>query len=163
MLNSVERDMRINRGEVNEVRVTTRWERIRVQIAPGAIDTMGPKETARAFEMKETATRKRGIGFVAANGSGADVKKALGSVHEMSMGGKAVVLDGDERYTQNKDTNQKSRINYEKGQHLMYVWAPVKEGEVAKETEKVLKGNLFAMLATESEVHQGFTRQAQAP
>ncbi len=42
----------------------------------------------------------------------------------------------------------------------MCVWVPVKEGEVAKETEKVLKGTRFAMLATESEVHQGFTRRA---
>ncbi len=41
----------------------------------------------------------------------------------------------------------------------MYVWVPVKEGEVARETEKVLKGNRFAILATENEVHQDFTRR----
>ena len=39
-------------------------------------------------------------------------------------------------------------------------WVPVKEEEVAKETEKALKGNRFAILATESEVHQGFARRA---
>ncbi len=128
---------------------------------------------------------KRGIGFVAANGSGikndedkkiightedgegvsqriqcADLKKVLGSVHKMNTGGSVVVLGGDESYTQNKETNKKTRINYEQGQCVMYVWAPVKEGEVVKETEKALKGNRFAILAKESQVHQGFTRRA---
>ncbi len=31
---------------------------------------MDPKEIAKGFEMKETIVSKRGIGFVAANGSG---------------------------------------------------------------------------------------------
>ncbi len=37
-----------------EVRATPGWERVRVQIASGAIDAVGPKEIAKAFEMKET-------------------------------------------------------------------------------------------------------------
>ncbi len=74
------------------------------------------------------------------------------------MGGSVVALDGDKSYMQNSETNQKTRINYEQGHHVMYVWAPVKEGEVAKETEKALKGNCLATLAKESDVHQGFTR-----
>ncbi len=42
----------------------------------------------------------------------------------------------------------------------MYTGVPVKGGEVAKETEKMLKGNRFAMLAgEESEVQQDFTRR----
>ncbi len=41
----------------------------------------------------------------------------------------------------------------------MYVLVPVKEGEVVKETERVLKGNRFAILATESEVQQDFNRR----
>ena len=53
-----------------------------------------------------------------------------------------------------------TRINYEQGQHITRVWAPLKEGEAAKETEKALKGNRFAVLATESEVHKDFTRRA---
>ncbi len=67
MINSVERDVRITRGEVNEVRETPGWERIRVQIDSGAGDTVGPKEIAKTFAMKETIVSKRGIGFVAAN------------------------------------------------------------------------------------------------
>ncbi len=49
MVNSVDRDSRINRGEVNEVTETPGWERLRVQIDSGAIDTVGPEEIARAF------------------------------------------------------------------------------------------------------------------
>ncbi len=40
----------------------------------------------------------------------------------------------------------------------MHGWVPVKEGEVPMETEKVLEGNRFAILAAENEVHQGFNR-----
>ncbi len=57
------------KGEVNEVRATPGWERVRVQIDSGAIDAVGPKEIAKAFEMKETEMSKRGKGYVAANGS----------------------------------------------------------------------------------------------
>ena len=156
---------------------------MRVQIDCGAIDTVGPKEIARAFEMKETEMSKRGIGYVAANGSSiknygekkivgytddgesvsvrvqcADVKKALCSVHKMSLGRNVVVLDGGRSYTQNKETGQKTRINYEEGQYVMYMWLPSKEEEVQEETEKVAKGNRFAILATESD--QVFSRRA---
>ncbi len=55
------------------------------------------------------------------------------------------------------------RIKYEQGQDVAHVWLPVKERQVAKETEKALKGNRFAILATESEVPQDFTRRAQVP
>ncbi len=133
------------------MRETPGWERIRVQIDSGAIDSEGPKEIAKAFEMKETVMSRRGIGFVAANGSGiknygektivgytgdgagvslriqrADVKKVLGSARKMSTGGNVVALDGDRSYTQNQETNEKTRISYEQGQRVMYVWVPVK-------------------------------------
>ncbi len=51
---------------------TPGWERIRFQIDLGATHThaVGPKEIAKAFEMKETIMSKRGIGFAAANGGG---------------------------------------------------------------------------------------------
>ncbi len=53
----------------------------------------------------------------------------------------------------------RGQAHYEQGQYVMYVWVPVKKREVAKETEIVLKGNRFAILAAESGVHQGFTRR----
>ncbi len=59
----MERDTRINRGEVNEVRETPGSENVRVQVDSGTIDTVGSREIARAFEMKEPAVSRRGIGF----------------------------------------------------------------------------------------------------
>ena len=147
-----------------------------MQIDSGAIDTVGPKEMARAFEMKETEMSRRGIGFVAANESGiknygekkivgytddgesvsmrvqrADVKKILCSVHKMNLGGNVVVLDGARKYMQHKENGQKTRINYEEGQYVMYLRLPSKVEVAQAETEKVLKGNRFAILAAESE------------
>ncbi len=65
----MERIIKKTKGEVNEVRATPGWERLRVQIDSGSIGTAGPKEIARASEMKETEMSKRGTGYVAANGS----------------------------------------------------------------------------------------------
>ncbi len=89
-----------------------------------------------------------------------DVKKVMGSVLEMNVGGNVVVLDGERSHMQNKETNKKTMVNYEQGQCIMCVWVPVKEGEVVKETEKALKGNRFSTLATETEAQQDFTRRA---
>ena len=170
---------------INEVRAG--WEKIRVQIDSGAADTVAPRHVARAFKLHETESSKNGMGFVAANGtkivnhgerrvygytedgSGiswrmtcADVHKVLGSVHKMNKGGNVVVLDGDKSYMQNKKTGQKSRIHYENGQYVVYMWAPTAPREVTKEEQKakpdVLKGNRFAILAAEEGV---FSRQVR--
>ncbi len=69
-IGSVERLIHKRKGEVNEVRATPGWERVSFQIDSGAIDFVGPKDNAAAFKMRETEMSKRGIGFVAANGSG---------------------------------------------------------------------------------------------
>ncbi len=50
-------------------------------------------------------------------------------------------------------------MSYEKGQRVTCIWAPVKEGGVAKETEKALKCNRIAIPATESEVQQDSIRR----
>ena len=89
----------------------------------------------------------------------ADVKKVLGSVHNMNMGGNVVVLDGEMSCMQTKETSKKTRINHENGQYVMYAWVPAKEKDAEEQTEKVLKGNRFSILAAESEVHQGFNRR----
>ena len=68
----------------------------------------------------------------------------------MNLGGKVVVLDG-RSYMQTKENSQKTRINYEEGQYVVYLWLASKGEEAQRETEKVLKGNRFAILATESE------------
>ncbi len=69
MINTVKRDARVNKGEVYEARETPGWERIRIKSDSGSIDTVGPKEIAKALEMKETIMSKRGIRFAAADGS----------------------------------------------------------------------------------------------
>ena len=61
----------------------------------------------------------------------ADVKKFLCSVHKMNLGGNVVVLDGARSYMQHKENGQKTRINYEEGQYVMYLWLPSK-GEVVQ-------------------------------
>ncbi len=42
-ISSVERVIQKAKGEVNEVRATPGWERVRVLVDSGAIDTIGPK------------------------------------------------------------------------------------------------------------------------
>ena len=68
-----------------------------------------------------------------------------------------VVLDGEKSYMQNKESGRRTRIEYEDGQYVMYLWMPSRCEEAQEETEKVLKGNRFAILATESE--QVFSRR----
>ncbi len=80
------------------------------RIEPEPIDTVGPKDIADAFKMKDTLMSKRGIGYIAANGSNiknngetrvvgytesgdgvgtrikcADVKEVLGPVRKTNM------------------------------------------------------------------------------
>ncbi len=174
-------------GEVCAVSEVKGWEKIRVQIDSGAIDTVGPRSVAKAFKMQEKVMSKKGIGCVAANGrviknygekrvvgytdtgeglsmkiQCADVQKVLGSVHKMNMGGNVVVLDGNRSYVQNKESGQKTRIEYEGGQYVMYVWVPSRKEVVEEESPNILKGNRFAILAADSE-EQGFTRQVRKP
>ncbi len=42
-IGSVDRVIEQTKGEVSEVRATLGWERVKVQIDSGAIDTVGPK------------------------------------------------------------------------------------------------------------------------
>ncbi len=69
----------------------------------------------------------------------------------MNLGGNVVALDGGGSYTQNKENGQKTRIKHEEGQCVLCLWLPAKHEEVQGETEKVLEGNRFAILAAESE------------
>ena len=179
-MNSIDKVTAENEREVNEVHPG--WEKIRVQVDSGAIDTVAPKHVANAFELRETAMSRNNVGFVAANGSRicnygerkvlgytdngegvsmrmtcADVKKVLGSVHRMNRGGNVVVMDGERSYMQNKKTGRKTRIHYENGQYVLYMWVPIKTNEAEETRGKVLAGNRFAILAADDE--QDFIRQ----
>ena len=178
---------RAGTGEVSAVSEISGWEKVRVQIDSGAIDTVGPRGVAKALAMKETMMSKKGLGFVAANGSSiknygekrvvgytedgegvslkitcAEVDKVLGSVHWFNAGGNVVVLDGKSSYMQNKTTGKKTRIEYESGQYVMYLWVPSTKEVVERESERILKGNRFALLAMESAA-SGFTRPVRNP
>ncbi len=68
-IGSAEKPIEKTKGEVNEVGLSDaglgeseRADRLR------AINTVGPKEIARALEMKETEMSKRGMGYVAESG-----------------------------------------------------------------------------------------------
>ncbi len=60
-IGSVQKAIQKTKGEINEFRATGVWERVRVRIDSGAIETVGPKEIVGAFKMKETEISKRGI------------------------------------------------------------------------------------------------------
>ncbi len=76
----------------------------------------------------------------------------------MNLGGHSVILDGEISYTQNEETKRQTNIYYEEGQCSMRLRLPSKEKEVQEESEKVLKGIGFSILATEGE--EVFTRRA---
>ncbi len=71
------------------------------------------------------------------------------------------MLDGNKSYMQNKATGQKTRIEHEGGQRMMYLRAPSDRKIKNEEENKMLKGNQFAILATEQvEAGKDFTRRA---
>jgi hypothetical protein len=166
------------------------WEKIRVQVDSGAIDTVAPKDIASAFSVMKTRMSEAGIGFVAANGSKienygerqvvgytdegdsvgmrmtvADVQKVLGSVHKMNKGGNKVVLDGRNSYMENKANGRRTQIHYEDGQYILYLWVPARAGKKAEAANDYQKGNRFAILAANEaeDPKPGFPRLAGKP
>ena len=108
-----------------------KWERIRMQVDSGAIDTVVPKDMGASVPMKPTLVSKLGIDYVAANGTKignhgewmirgvtdegssvkmamqvADVNKPLGSVYRMNQAGNKVVFDGEWSYVENKKSGR---------------------------------------------------------
>ena len=84
----------------------------------------------------------------------------------MNQGGNVIVLDGDRSYMVNKKTHHKTRIKYEDGQYVLYIWAPGKSREIPAAEEKVKKGNRYSVLAMEEEEdddedEQGFIGQVE--
>ncbi len=133
-------------------------ERARVQIDSGAIDAVGPKIIAKALEVKEghgdvkerhrihrgkreqhrKLRREKKIASYADDGREhqhtnppADVKKVLCSARKLNLGGNAVALGGGRGYRQNKETRQRTRINYGEGSYVTRTWLPSKEEEAA--------------------------------
>ncbi len=60
------------------------------------------------------------------------------------------MLDDSKSYTQNKGSEQ-TRVEHERGQSAMYLWAPSDRRIKDEEESKALKGNKFGMLVAEKE------------
>ena len=122
-------------GSVQAVEKKNGWERVRVQVDSGAIDSVAPKAVAAGLPVRVTKAAKAGLGYVAANGSRienyaervirgtmddgesaamafqiSDVKRPLGSVFRMNQAGTKAVLDGKESYTIRKPTGRVTRV-----------------------------------------------------
>ena len=162
------------------------WERIRVQVDSGAIDTVAPKHVAKAFSLMETKMSKKGIGFIAANGSemknhgekkgrrvhgrrrgGGDEDDVRGRAEGVGLGaqdeqgGSKVVLDGEKSYVENTKTRQKTKIHYEAGQYVLYLWVPAAASEMGDMRRKASEtSNRYAILAADEP--QGFHRRVKA-
>ena len=179
-------DRKVN-SEVCEVNVPG-WERVRVQVDSGAVDTAVPRETARAFAVRPTEMSKKGIGFIAANGSKissygekkvsgwtdegvcmsmrmtcADVKKPSCSVYRMNLGGNVVVFDGNRSCMQNKMSGRKARIRCENGQYVFDLrvqasGAASDKGQKGSERPGVSTSNRFQVLSPDNE--EGEKREA---
>ena len=125
------------------------WERIRIHIDSGAVDTVGPKSAGRAFPIKPTKASREGNNYIAANGSPiknygerlakgetehhievsmpiqrADVKRVLMSTHNMNQTGLKVVLDGMNSYFVEKHSGKSTPITYEYGKYYFDAWVP---------------------------------------
>ncbi len=66
-VSSIARAPKGAKKDIHEVRSV--WERIRLQVDSGAVDTVAPKHIVQAFELRETATSMNEVGFAAASGS----------------------------------------------------------------------------------------------
>jgi hypothetical protein len=78
----------------------------------------------------------------------ADVQKVLGSVRKMNIGGNKVVLDGPRSYMQSR-SGTRTKIHYENGQFILYLWVPAAKGTEVEKGVKVQ--NRFSILAAEQE------------
>ena len=75
----------------------------------------------------------------------------------MNRGGNRVVLDGRDSFMENKMTKKRTKVHYEDGQYVLYLWAPVSAKEVEKTKSRTeAASNGYAIPATDEE--PGFTR-----
>ncbi len=71
-----------------------------------------------------------------------------------------MVLDVEHSFMKNKRTGQNTKISYEDGQDIMYMWVPAGPKEAEKDAASQLKGNRFAILTADDE--QVFSRQVRS-
>ena len=170
---------------------TPGWERIRIQVDSGAIDTVTPKDTAEGVPTRTAEAATSGKGYMAANGSKianygekrvvgytddwtgismtmqcADVRKTLASVHRMNQGGNQVVLDGKDSYIFHKATGKTTPIEYSDGQYIFHMWVKLHAQAAKADATQILGSNRFAALAVDDVVpvgKEGFPRRGPSP
>ncbi len=71
-----------------------------------------------------------------------------------------MILDGEKSFMQKKRTGQKTKIHYQDGQYVMRMWVPAGPKEAEKEANNPLKGNRYAIFATDDE--QVFDRHVKS-
>jgi hypothetical protein len=167
--------VRFQGSEINEAREKDGWERVRVQVDSGAIDTVAPKGVAAELPIRETRASKMGLGYVAANGRKhehfgeriikgsadagigvemafqvTDVKRPLGSVYRVNQTGHKVVLDGRESYMVHKKPGIITPIEEENGKYMFNIWVSSTERDMPVR-KPVRSENSFAALAERDE------------
>jgi len=148
------------------------WERIKITVDSGAVDSVAPNTIAASIPVKPTAASSAGINWRAANGTeihnegGKDivmydeqgyivgqtfqigaVQKPLASVRKICSGGNRVVFDNESSYVENKKTGKRTEIVKEGGTYAVIMW-------VKGETDKS-KGNIMEV----DGIAKGFARQ----
>ena len=152
------------------------WERLSLKIDSGAVDTVIPRSTGKAFPVKESEMSRSGQSYRAANGSPitaygerhlsgvsndwipfnikaqvADVKAPLGSVMHMIRAGNRVVFDSQGSYLLNKRSGQTLPIKEKEGGFEMEFWIQeCKSGDI-REKAKRKKNQRYAELADSSD------------
>ena len=125
------------------------WERVAVKIDSGAIDTVIPKDVAKAVPIHETERSQKGAGFRAANGTYiehfgqrdlrgygdqyqglsltaqvADVRTPLGSVSQMLRAGNRVHFEKGNCYVQHVSTGRVTPVIERNGMFEIGIWVP---------------------------------------
>ena len=146
------------------------WEKVTMTVDSGSVDHVVTEETATQFPLVATEASKRGINFVAANGTKiinhgerqvegmttefspikmtwqvARVKRNLASVDRMMNTGNRVVFDSNGSYIQNKTTGYKTDMRRNGRLTEFNVW--IKKGSnvngVTSKAFEVPKDNMY--------------------
>ena len=123
---------KIESGEIDDVKSEGEWEVVPIKLDYGAFDWVFNPATASAFAIEETDNSKKGLNYVAANGSAiknygqrrikgfagdwapveaavqvAEVKRNLASAMKIMKAGNRIVLDEAGSYIEDKQTGRK--------------------------------------------------------
>ena len=174
-----------NEKVFNEVtNIKGEWEVINCKVDSGAVDWVTNPETGKMFPVEETTASKKGVKYVAANGTDinnhgerkmkgltddwspvevamqvADVKSTLGSVWRMTQAGNRVVFGDNDgtNFIQNKRTGRTRMLREDNGSFEFDLWVPVKKGapHVKKVDEvEVVTKNQYQALGEDRESRQ---------